>query len=113
MKKIIQKNRFATIIFIFLLLFSFNSAYSQPKNDQTKERINFIQNRLDDAQTAAAIWWYGWMTFYAGAAGAQFAIYKKVDNGDAMNEYFIEKKHELLVGSVKSSLAVIGLLIDP
>lgn len=112
MKIVIQKNYFSSIILIAFLFFSLNNTYARAQNDPTSE-IKYIQKTLDEAQGPAALWWYGWITFYSGVASIQFALYKQIDSGKETNQDLIEKKHEFLVGTVKSSLAVIGLLTDP
>jgi hypothetical protein len=71
----------------------------------TRERLSFIENRLDERRPYANYWWMGWTGFYGLGAIVQSA--RAPFEGDD------SKQADLVVSAVKASFGVTRLLIWP
>jgi hypothetical protein len=100
------------VLFLFFisLLLHVKFIYSQNTIDQLSdtevtERINYIQGVLDEGQTCAQWWFYGWTIGYTALAAGHFTLHFVSDDK--------EFKQDMLVGGVTSTLGIAGMLIDP
>jgi len=107
---VIPKKPFFRII-IFLLFFFFKDdlraqeSVDQLSDSEISERLVYIQRVLEEGQTRANLWWYGWTIGYGSYAAAQFSLALATDDE--------ENKTSRIVAGAKSLLGMSSLLIDP
>jgi len=104
MRTIIQN----VIVLTFLLLCTFPAGADQktPLSEEDMERrLSFIEERLNEGQTSARYWQYGWSSFYAASAAVQG--YKAIESNDGDDDV------NNTVGAVKSAAALALMLLKP
>jgi len=74
-------------------------------DQEVSERIDFIQDALDQGSTAAQRWWYGWIAFYSGATAFSFVVASLTDDRTL--------KATQTVSGFQSLVGLSGLLIAP
>jgi hypothetical protein len=71
----------------------------------TRERLSFIENRLEERRPYAKYWWIGWTSFYG--------LGTVIESAQAATEGDDSKQADEVVGAVKASIGVARLLIWP
>jgi hypothetical protein len=79
--------------------------------DDQDQKINFIQNSLDNTAEHSKYWYNGFLGLFSGAAIAQATIYSVTDKEDGRKESRL--KYDAKVGFITASLGAIDLLIAP
>jgi hypothetical protein len=95
-------------VLIIVMLFLCTSVFAQetaPSERSAKERIDYIQGILDEGETRAQVWWYGWLAFNAGVTVGQGAYYFMSTEADV--------KEDMAVGAVQGFIATVGMLAVP
>jgi hypothetical protein len=75
-----------------------------PTDQEMNERITYIQQALNDGESAGRLWWSGFTFVYGVAAGYQ--LNTGLNNED-------EKRPANIVGGTKSLLGALSLLVAP
>ena len=73
-------------------------------------RIAFLEEHLEAPKVHARAWWWGWMSFYAAAIGAQSVRLALVDPED---EDARAQRADFTISIVKTALGVASLLFVP
>ena len=101
----IKRSIFAVTVMVALA----GAAAAQDQNDlsdqEVSRRLGYIQTVLDEGQTNAKVWWYGWLAGYTGATAGQMAFYSTTDDE--------KTKQDMAAGAGTTALGAIGLLIQP
>lgn len=96
-----------TLFCLVLLHVSAQSLMAQqaPLSDaEVTERINYIQGVLDQGQTAANVWWYGWLGGYGLLTAGQLGVCHFADDK--------ELRQDMIIGSVTTVIGMFGVIID-
>ncbi len=105
----LKKTIFKIIIFTFFSPLN-SDLYAQDSVDQLTDtevsaRLTSIQRLLEEGQTRANVWWYGWTIGYGSYAATQFTLaFATADE---------ENKTYRIVAGTKSFLGMTSLLLDP
>jgi len=90
-----------------VIIFAASSVMAQQASISDAEvtsRINHIQNVLDAGQTAANVWWWGWLAGYGALTVGQMGVYYGVDDR--------ELRQDMVVGAATTFLGMVGQVID-
>ena len=68
-------------------------------------RLAYIQQALDEGESSANLWWYGWLIGYGAATAGQLAARSNTGNE--------ENRQDLVVGAATTALGAVGQLIAP
>ncbi len=121
----IHSFRHCSFLASLLLLTSFVRTYAQSvatiPDEQVKERLGYVENALQSAQSRAKTWWYGWIAGYSAGAVVQLSL-----AGAHWNDVKLDKStpvprrvrdrafaQDMLVGGVTCALGAGNLLITP
>ncbi|MEW6365263.1 MAG: hypothetical protein AB1714_11585 [Acidobacteriota bacterium] len=74
-------------------------------DQEVSNRLTYIQTVLNEGQTKAKVWWYGWLVGYTGATAGQMAFYAATDEQ--------KTKQDMAAGAGTTALGAVGLLIMP
>ncbi len=121
-----QRSRAGNAIFAVILAIAVqNTVFAQDatalSDEQTSERLGFIEISLSTGQPSASLWWYGWIGVYSAATAAQWALAgahwgdKKWDTSSGVAVRVRDRgfAEDMLVGGATTALGACGLLIDP
>ncbi|MFC2137974.1 hypothetical protein ACFLTE_07355 [Bacteroidota bacterium] len=104
-----KKNGLVFIVFIFISLLYLHSVniYGQYEisDSLVSERIQCIQNMLQQQKVNANLWWYGWLMGYSVATVGQGTAYFLSDD--------ISLRQDMVLGASTTILGVVGQLIMP
>lgn len=78
---------------------------ADPSTSQIDERLDFLEQRLEAAQTAGQLWHYGWLGIYGAGLIANGTEAALADDGDDLAAP--------LVGIGKTTFAITRLLMEP
>jgi len=93
-------------LIIMFYLFFYNTSRSQELPDTlVSQRIQFIQQMLDQGKPGANRWWYGWLFGYSAATVIQGALFFTSHNN--------KTRQDMAVGAATTLLGVGGQLITP
>lgn len=79
--------------------------------DDQDQKINFIQDSLDNTAKHSRYWYNGFLGLFSGAAAVQAVVYSTTDKDDGIKESRL--KYDASVGVITSGLGAIDLLINP
>lgn len=79
--------------------------YSSLSDNEVKERITFIQTRLEKTEVWAQVWKYGWIGLYSSLAIVQGGLVFADDD--------IHWKEDMITGSITALVGLAGKLIMP
>jgi len=102
-----NKVNFNLILIIFIIVFQpiHLSAQDEIPDSLVNERIQCIQDHLNQGRTIANLWWYGWLGGYSAATVGQGAV------------YFLSKdkgtRQDMALGATTTFLGAAGQLIMP
>jgi hypothetical protein len=105
-KYLTEHNGFLLLLLLFALSFHFPEAKSQEIPDSVvSERINYIQQSLDEGKPAANLWWKGWLYGYSAATVGQAIIWYKSDN--------LKTRQDMALGAASTLIGAAGQLLMP
>lgn len=107
MKKQSIRTNSATIILLLLLLPAFHPVLAQNElsDAQIQERLQVIQQMLEQGTANANVWWYGWLIGYSAATIGQGAVY--ISSTDK------ETRQDMALGAATTFLGAMGQVIAP
>lgn len=107
MKKSFVSTNSGIILLLLLVLFQIYPALAQNKlsDAQMQERIQLIQQMLEQGKTNANRCWYGWLIGYSAATIGQGAVF--LTNEDK------ETRQDMALGATTTFLGVMGQIITP
>jgi hypothetical protein len=96
-----------TLYFLLIFLFHFSdlSAQNEIPDSLVKERINYIQNMLNQGKPAAKLWWNGWLYGYSAATVVQGAVFLGSDQ--------LKTRQDMALGAATTLVGAVGQLIMP
>lgn len=107
-----SRTKFSLLIkgtLIFLLIFVFRlsglSAQNEIHDSLVTERIDYIQNMLDQGKPAAKLWWNTWLYGYSAATVVQGAVFLGSDQ--------LKTRQDMALGAATTLVGAIGQLIMP
>jgi len=94
-------------IFLLILLFPFSRLFAQNEipDSLVKERIDHIQNSLNEGKPAAKLWWNGWLYGYSAATVVQGAVFISSDE--------LKTRQDMALGAATTLVGAVGQLIMP
>jgi hypothetical protein len=98
---------FRSLPFFLIILFQFISAEGQNNisDSLNKERIQYIQNVLDEGRPNANGWWYGWLYGYTAATVGQGAVFFLSSEKST--------RQDMALGAGTTFLGAMGQIIAP
>lgn len=96
-----------TVLFIFMLFWLpiLLSAQDSIPDSLVRERIQYIQDHLDQGRRSANVWWYGWLGAYSAATiGQGTAFFLSTDKGT---------RQDMALGASTTLLGAAGQLVMP
>ena len=107
MKEVIRRKFLHLILFLVatgnqIILVSAQDALP---DSLVRERIQVIQEMLDNGKKGANVWWYGWLAGYSAATVAQGSIVILSDN--------LATRQDMALGAITTLLGAAGQLIAP
>lgn len=102
-----KNNKLKTVLFIFMLLWlpRLLSAQGDIPDSLVHERIQYIQDHLDQGRTTANVWWYGWLGAYSAATVGQGTV------GFLSNDK--RTREDMVLGASTTLLGAAGQLVMP
>lgn len=96
-----------TLFFLLVFMFHFSrlSAQNEIPDSLTKERINSIQNMLDQGKPTAKLWWNAWLYGYSAGTVVQGAVFLSSDE--------LKTRQDMALGAATSLIGTVGQLIMP
>ena len=96
-----------TLLFLLFFLFRFSNLMAQDRipDSIVKERIQAIQNMLDQGKPKASLWWNGWLYGYSAATAGQGIAFLMSDN--------LKNRQDMALGAATTLVGAIGQLITP
>jgi hypothetical protein len=95
-----------SIVFLF---FDFNlqtvSSQTTTGDNLIKERVEYIQELLDNGKPGAGLWWNGWLAGYSAATVGQGIVFFVSDKKNT--------KEDMATGAVTTLLGAVGQLLTP
>jgi hypothetical protein len=103
----IDRSTSRTLFILFILGFQLSHLYAQNEipDSLAKERINYIQNVLDQGKPNAKLWWNFWLYGYGAATVVQSAVFLSSDE--------LKTRQDMALGAVTTLVGAIGQLIMP
>ncbi|MBN1533934.1 MAG: hypothetical protein JXA20_14790, partial [Spirochaetes bacterium] len=87
---------------------------------EVSQRIAHIQNALDQGQTRAQAWWYGWIGIYGAGTAVQGGLaahhwndFERNRSTNYVRKAAPETRQDMIVGGATTFLGVCGLLVMP
>jgi hypothetical protein len=107
LEKLFIRTKLSTTILLLIFLFQTNLASAQDElsDSQVKDRLQFIQQALEQGKSNANRWWYGWLIGYSAATIAQGAIGLTSDDKAT--------RQDMALGTATTFLGVMGQIITP
>lgn len=107
LKKSFVSTNFGIILLLLFVLFQIYPALAQNElsDAQMQERIQLIQQMLEQGKTNANRCWYGWLIGYSAATIGQGAVF--LTNEDK------ETRQDMALGATTTFLGVMGQIITP
>jgi hypothetical protein len=104
-----KDNRSDFKLIFFILIFIFQSvillAQDAIPDSLINERIQYIQNMLDQGKTNANRWWYGWLAGYSAATIGQGAV--------CFSSNKLGTRQDMALGAGTTLLGAAGQLLTP
>lgn len=96
-----------TLFFVIICLFQFSQVEAQNDipDSLVNERINHIQNMLDQGKPAAKLWWNAWLYGYSAATVVQGAVFLGSDQ--------LKTRQDMALGAATTLVGAAGQLIMP
>jgi len=96
-----------TLFFLLTFLFQFSQVEAQDEipDSLVKERINHIQNMLDQGKPAAKLWWNAWLYGYSAATVVQGAVFMSSDE--------LKTRQDMALGAATTLVGAVGQLVMP
>jgi len=103
----INKITSGTFLFLFVSVLQFTQLFAQNgiPDSLVKERINYIQNMLDQGKPASKLWWNGWLYGYSAATVVQGAVFLSNDQ--------LKTRQDMALGAATTLVGAVGQLIMP
>ena len=107
MKKMRVVNNTKVFPFLLVLFYQVSIAKTQDSipDSLVRERIQVIQNMLDQGKKNANAWWYGWLVGYGTATLAQGAVCLFGDK--------LATRQDMALGAITTLLGMGGQIISP
>lgn len=107
MEKPFIRTKLSSIILLLIFLCRINPALAQDElsDSQVKERLQFIQQVLEQGKSNADHWWYGWLIGYSAATIAQGAI--------GLTSDARATRQDMALGAATTFLGAVGQIITP
>jgi hypothetical protein len=107
MSKTSQRLASGVIPFIFILNFQFFHLTSQTiiPDSTVTERIEFIQDVLEEGKSKANLWWNGWFIGYSAATVGQGVVFLVSEEKSL--------RQDMVTGAATTLLGAVGQLITP
>jgi hypothetical protein len=101
------RTKLSTIILLLIFFVQINLASAQDElsDAQIKERLQTIQQMLEQGKSNANRWWYGWLIGYSAATIAQGAI--------GLTSDAKATRQDMALGAVTTFLGAMGQIITP
>ncbi len=93
------------LLLSFLLQINLALAQSESSDSQIKDRLQTIEQMLEQGRSTANRWWYGWLVGYSAATLVQGAI------GLASNDQ--ATRQDMALGAATTFLGAMGQIITP
>ncbi len=101
--------KFTTGTLLFLLIFTFHisqvSAQNEIPDSLVKERIQSIQQMLNQGKPAAKLWWNGWLYGYSAATAVQGAV--------ALTNDKLKTRQDMVLSAATTLIGAAGQLLMP
>ena len=96
-----------TLFFLLTFLFQFSQVEAQDEipDSLVNERINHIQNMLDQGKPAAKLWWNAWLYGYSAATVVQGAVFMSSDE--------LKTRQDMALGAATTLVGAVGQLVMP
>jgi len=96
-----------TFFFLLIFLFQFSQVKAQNEipDSLVKERINHIQNMLEQGKPAAKLWWNAWLYGYSAATVVQGAVFISSDE--------LKTRQDMALGAATTLVGAVGQLVMP
>jgi hypothetical protein len=106
-KELLVRTKSAIIILLLFFLLHFNPAIAQNElsDAQIQERLQAIQQILEQGTSNANLWWYGWLIGYSTATIGQGVVY--ATSADK------ETRQDMALGAATTFLGAMGQVIAP
>ena len=103
----INRSTAGTLFFLLSFLFQFLklSAQTEIPDSLVNERINHIQNMLEQGKPAANLWWNAWLYGYSAATVVQGAVFLSSDQ--------LKTRQDMALGAATTLVGAVGQLIMP
>ncbi len=107
MKKLFINSKLVTILLLLIFLFQFFPARAQDElsDAQVQERLQLIQQMLEQGKPNANRWWYGWLIGYSAATIGQGAVWLTSDDKNT--------RQDMALGAATTFLGAMGQIITP
>ncbi len=102
-----RNNKLKTVLFVLMLLGLLTrlTAQGDIPDSLVRERIQYIQDHLNQCRTPANVWWYGWLAGYSAATiGQGTAYFLSNDKGT---------RQDMVLGASTTLLGAAGQLVMP
>lgn len=106
-KTILTKITSGTIFFLSFSILQVTQLFAQNEipDSLVKERINYIQNMLNQGKPAANLWWNGWLYGYSAATVVQGAVF--------LSNEQLKNRQDMALGAATTLVGAVGQLIMP
>ena len=96
-----------TLFFLLIFVFQFSklSAQTETPDSLVKERINYIQDMLDQGKPVAKLWWDAWLYGYSAGTVVQSAVFISSDQ--------LKTRQDMALGAATALVGAVGQLIMP
>lgn len=96
-----------TLFFLLVFMFQFLklSAQNEIPDSIIKERLNYIQNSLNEGKPTAKLWWNAWLYGYSAATVVQGAVFLSSD--------VLKTRQDMALGAATTLVGAVGQLIMP
>ncbi len=107
MENRLSKSSLGTIflLLIFLSQFNWTLAQNELSDAQVMERLQYIEQKLEEGKSNANAWWYGWLIGYSAATIGQGVVYFTSDVKTT--------RQDMALGAATTFLGATGQIINP
>jgi len=94
-----------TLLLFFLLHFHAAVAQNELSDSQIQDRLQVINQMLEQGKSNANVWWYGWLIGYSAATIGQGAVFLSSDDK--------RTRQDMALGAATTFLGAVGQIITP
>lgn len=104
---VFQRKALWQIMFLFAAFMTVADTFAQPlpSDSVARERLEYIEQKLNEGRPMAKLWWNGWLYGYSAATLAQGTVYF------TSNE--LKTKQDMALGAATTLVGAIGQLLMP